>query len=205
MSVKGNMASEERRPTFVRALEGVVGVPYIGGGDDENGLDCSGTVRYCWIKAGYKMPDMTAQEMAISYWQGCRIQRAKAKPGDLFFYGNGPTQINHVMIVLRKWPNGMLVLAGARGGNAENDTLEEAYEQWAVVDIKPATYWKSAFQFVVDPFLKKDAEYADADSMDVIESVESLLSAGSTLDVPDPRPETFSWSTVFPWLKNVLK
>ena len=149
----------ERIP-FIETLESIIGYPYIWGGEDpRRGFDCSGAVRYCWLQAGYKMEhDMTAWRMCNDFWKGCSIPHDQALPGDLRFYGPTKSAVNHVMIVFRRWPNGNLILAGARGGDAGTIHPDIAYKNWALVDICSETYWKRNLQYTIDPFLKEDRE-----------------------------------------------
>ena len=145
------------RDKFIKVWEGIIGYPYIWGGESINGFDCSGAVRYCWEQIGYIMPDMTAREMCLNYWKDCRIPDEAAKPGDLRFYGSSPKNINHVMCVFRVWKHGEIVLCGARGGNSKTDEDKEAYKEWALVDIcRDSTYWRNNLQYTVNPFLRNN-------------------------------------------------
>ena len=158
---------EPERKQFLQALESIIGFPYRWGGESlDKGFDCSGTVRYCWLVAGFHMPtDRTAHSMCHDFWKGCHIEHDDAQPGDLFFYGQAPSSINHVMIVFRKWQTGQLILAGARGGNSITTTPRIAYQQWALVDVCSENYWQRNFQFAVNPFLKLDKEPATPDEI----------------------------------------
>lgn len=153
---------EPERKVFLQALESILGYPYIWGGESPDvGFDCSGAIRQCWISAGFHMPtDRTAQSMCVDFWKDCYIEHDEAEPGDLFFYGSNMKNITHAMIVLRRWPNGRLILAGARGGNASTINSDVAYAQWALVDICSENYWQRNFVVAVNPFLKLDPEPA---------------------------------------------
>jgi hypothetical protein len=84
-------------------LEGVVakartmiGVPYLWGGNTpEEGLDCSGFVRYVYQKvAGRTLPRLSAQ---ISR-QGSPIAQPDLHPGDLVFFNTPRGEATHVGI-----------------------------------------------------------------------------------------------------------
>lgn len=190
------MDYDSDRQRFIKALESVVGLPYHWGGEDpEIGLDCSGTVRYCWIMAGFHMAnDHTAHMMCNEFWKDYYIDKKDAQPGDLFFYGHTPAQINHVMIVFRKWPNGKIILAGARGGSSITVTSDIAYSQWALVDVCSERYWQKNFQYAVNPFLKLDKEPAnDKDMKDIKADYEQLIKSAqmdaTAINIAEQKPK----------------
>lgn len=73
-----------------------VGNPYVWGGTSlTKGADCSGFVLSVFANYGYSLPH-SSKAQANS---GTKISASEAKPGDLFFYGNG-SGINHVAIYI---------------------------------------------------------------------------------------------------------
>ena len=88
--------------------EKYLGYPYVwGGSTPETSFDCSGFVCWTYTHSGvYNLPRTTAQQI---YNQCKKISPAEARPGDLFFYGNGST-INHVAIYIG---NGQVVHASS--------------------------------------------------------------------------------------------
>lgn len=162
---------EQDRARFIQAWEQIIGYPYVWGAESpERGFDCSGAVRHCWIVAGNHMAeDRTARQMCMEFWRDCYKSYYDAEPGDLCFYGPSPRQVNHVMVVFRKWSNGRLVLAGARGGGPGTINEDAAYEKWALVDICSDTYWRRNLQFTVNPFLKQDREDANEFEIELAE------------------------------------
>lgn len=83
-----------------------VGTRYVWGGESPGaGFDCSGLVQYAYTRAGLALP-RTAQ---TQYDLGPHLDpqfdprldpTADPRPGDLLFFGAGPTQVTHVGIAL---------------------------------------------------------------------------------------------------------
>jgi cell wall-associated NlpC family hydrolase len=76
-----------------------VGVPYVWGGETPlpaagAGFDCSGLVQWAYGKAGIGLP-RTAQEQ---YDATTPVSAAQAQPGDLVFWNDGTTSVQHVAI-----------------------------------------------------------------------------------------------------------
>ncbi|QHC68571.1 hypothetical protein GSU68_12880 [Rathayibacter sp. VKM Ac-2759] len=69
------------------------GVPYVFGGADPSGFDCSGFVMYVFAQYGISMPHSSTAQGAM----GTPVSLAEAQPGDLvimdghdgFYAGNG--------------------------------------------------------------------------------------------------------------------
>lgn len=81
-----------------------VGNRYVWGGTSlTGGVDCSGFTMQVYAHFGISLPHHAASQPAY----GTRVSAANAKPGDLFFYGNG-RGINHVAIYIG---NGQVVHA----------------------------------------------------------------------------------------------
>ncbi|SFI30337.1 Putative cell wall binding repeat-containing protein [Bacillus sp. 71mf] len=74
-----------------------LGVPYVWGGKNSSGLDCSGFVYYSWNQAGYSRGYETSQGL---YNSSQRISRANAEPGDLVFFSEtySTSAVTHVAI-----------------------------------------------------------------------------------------------------------
>lgn len=84
-----------------------VGNPYVWGGTSlTNGADCSGFVLSVMAKYGVYLPHSSRSQANC----GTKINASEAKPGDLFFYGNGG-RINHVAIYIG---NGQIVHASSK-------------------------------------------------------------------------------------------
>ncbi len=73
-----------------------LGVPYVWGGADPSGFDCSGLVMYVYAQMGISLPHgATAQ-----YSAGTPIDYSDLQPGDLVFFGSGGGYMSHVGIYI---------------------------------------------------------------------------------------------------------
>ena len=72
------------------------GTPYRLGGDDPNGFDCSGFVRYVYQQHGMAMP----REVRAQFRVGKTVDRGRLEPGDLVFFSTVAPGASHVGIVI---------------------------------------------------------------------------------------------------------
>lgn len=94
------------RVSLVQYATQFVGNPYVWGGTSlTRGADCSGFVLSVFANYGISLPHSSGAQSNC----GARISASEAKPGDLFFYGNG-SRINHVAIYIG---NGQVVHASS--------------------------------------------------------------------------------------------
>lgn len=70
------------RQQIIQTALGQLGRPYVYGGRDPSGFDCSGLVQYAYGEAGVLAPRDTASQRDA----GRRIAFDDAQPGDLLFY-----------------------------------------------------------------------------------------------------------------------
>ncbi|WP_248283476.1 C40 family peptidase [Cryobacterium arcticum] len=76
---------------IVTAAEKYLGVPYVFGGEDSSGMDCSGLVQTVYADMGIDVPRLVSGQMTI----GTEVASlADAKPGDLIVTGGG----EHILI-----------------------------------------------------------------------------------------------------------
>lgn len=90
--------SETRKKIIEEAISWI-GVPYKYGGNDRNGVDCSGLVLQVYDKiADIKLPRNSAKQAEFCK----RIKKEDVKDGDLVFFATGkdPGIVSHVGIMI---------------------------------------------------------------------------------------------------------
>lgn len=73
-----------------------LGTPYVWGGEQPGGFDCSGYVQYVWAQHGYRIP-RTAD---IQFNVGQVVKRGQELPGDLVFFETYLPGPSHVGVYL---------------------------------------------------------------------------------------------------------
>jgi cell wall-associated NlpC family hydrolase len=86
-------------PEIVGIAMKYLGVPYVWGGEDPSGFDCSGLAQYTYKQIGIDIPRVAQDQ----YYAGKHIDADRLdllKPGDLLFFGRGrsPDSVHHVVI-----------------------------------------------------------------------------------------------------------
>jgi hypothetical protein len=95
---------------IIASAKGYLGTPYVLGGSQPGGFDCSGLVQYVYGKAGIPLPRVTFDQIN----SGIAVDSNNAAPGDLVFFdetgadapGPGGSPWGHVGIYLG---NGMML------------------------------------------------------------------------------------------------
>lgn len=100
------------------------GTPYALGGNDKDGIDCSGFVRRVYQRLfGIKLPRDTSQQALV----GTPISKSQLRAGDLVFFLQY-SKLNHVGIYLK---NGEFAHASTRSGvtisNLNDDYWQKSY------------------------------------------------------------------------------
>jgi cell wall-associated NlpC family hydrolase len=112
------------------ALEALslVGIRYrYGGNSPEQGLDCSGLVRYVFREAGTDLP-RTSNEMSR---RGQPVDKQDLQPGDLVFFGRPGRGIQHVAIEVLNAGYARACLADADASLLTNVVVDDAgHEQF---------------------------------------------------------------------------
>ncbi|WP_051147173.1 C40 family peptidase [Glaciibacter superstes] len=75
----------------VAAAKKYLGVPYVFGGEDSSGMDCSGLVQRVYADLGIEVPRLVSGQMTIGTEVG---SLAEAQPGDLIVTAGG----DHILI-----------------------------------------------------------------------------------------------------------
>jgi cell wall-associated NlpC family hydrolase len=106
-------------PTGVRAARialSEVGVPYVWGGESPRGFDCSGLVRYAYLRVGVSLPHSSYALAAV----GRSVARSRIEPGDLLLFDG----LGHVGLYVG---NGRMVHAPQTGESVEVIGLSGRY------------------------------------------------------------------------------
>jgi cell wall-associated NlpC family hydrolase len=115
----------------VQAALAQVDTPYVWGGAEPGGFDCSGLVQWSYARAGLLLP-RTAQQQ---YDAGPRLPAGTPlEAGDLVFFGTGPHGVDHVGIALG---DGRMVAAPHTGALVRVETFATS-GGWFVGVTRPA-------------------------------------------------------------------
>jgi cell wall-associated NlpC family hydrolase len=89
---------DPRALTVVDLALATMGTPYLWGGTDANGFDCSGLIQHAYATAGVVLP-RTSREQALA---GNPVAReiAALLPGDILTFASSRTQVTHVGLYL---------------------------------------------------------------------------------------------------------
>ena len=133
------------RKRFIQTAISYLGTPYIWGGDDPFGFDCSGLVVESLKSVGLlkEYDDFTADGLYRKYKS---FEIEKPKKGVLVFYLED-NHAFHVGICLDKY-----FYISAAGGNSKTLSEKNSYKQNAFVKIRPIDNYKSKIIYL-DPFL----------------------------------------------------
>lgn len=152
---------------FIRTALSYLGTPYIWGGDDPSGFDCSGFVVECLKSVGLlsEREDYTANglmalfnrtddsaEVDVATIADGGFSDAKIASddmtGQLMFRFGADGKANHVVICLDRW-----FQIGASGGGAGNVSREVAWATNAFIKIRRIGESRETLKFV-DPFVR---------------------------------------------------
>lgn len=123
--------SVQARKWLVATAQSYLGTPYIWGGDDPSGFDCSGFVLECLKSAG-----LVAEHADLAADQLMRTLRSSVieEPceGALLFALDSDSRAIHVVICLDQW-----FQIGANGGTRSTTDRSDAWRDNAYVKIRP--------------------------------------------------------------------
>jgi cell wall-associated NlpC family hydrolase len=111
--------SSAQMETALRAALSKLGRPYVWGAEGPNTFDCSGLVQWAYGQAGVRMPRVAAQQWA----SGPQIPLSEARPGDLLFWRNDPTNPGYISHVAIYWGGGKMLHAPRTGDVVKISTV----------------------------------------------------------------------------------
>lgn len=106
------------RQRIVKVAEGLLGAPYLPGGEDPTGMDCSGLVQYTYYRAGLRVP----RTAAAQFQEGQRLR--SARPGDLLFFNTRGGGVSHVGIYVG---NRQMVHVSSSSRQVRKVSLDQRY------------------------------------------------------------------------------
>jgi cell wall-associated NlpC family hydrolase len=134
-----------------------LGTPYIWGGDDPSGFDCSGFVIECLQSVGVlpRKGDWSAAGLWDTFKRGRRDMVTDYKPGDLVFYVvPGTENIIHVEILVDQERS-----IGASGGGSSVVSTPDAWRRNSYVKVRPM-WTREGIYGVLNPFFTREARPA---------------------------------------------
>lgn len=135
-SLEGQFTTNEVEE-LVKSAKRYVGVPYAGGGSNENGMDCSGLLFRVYGDNNYSIPRSSVQQALF----GLSIPMNKIQKGDwLFFRTNGSSSINHIGLVIQV------------NGDQDVQFMHASTSKGVRSDQLYANYWFKAFDKAIRPF-----------------------------------------------------
>jgi cell wall-associated NlpC family hydrolase len=84
------------QPAVLSLAMSLRGTPYLNGGSDPSGFDCSGFVQWVFSQQGLALP----REVRQQYRAGEEIESDEVRPGDLVFFETVSSGASHVGIAL---------------------------------------------------------------------------------------------------------
>ena len=96
------------------------GTPYRLGGDDPQGFDCSGLVRYVFAQHGIALPRTVAEQ----FRRGSNVPAAELQAGDLVFFSTTASGASHVGIAVG---GGAFIHAPTSSGVVRVENLGSSY------------------------------------------------------------------------------
>ena len=126
----------QARKWFIKTALSYLGTPYIWGGDDPSGFDCSGFVVECLKTAGMinENEDYTADRLMRRFTS---LSIENPCEGALLFRLDKSGRARHVVICLDEF-----FQIGASGGSGQTLDLNKAWRDNAFVKIRPLRFNK---------------------------------------------------------------
>ncbi len=138
--------SESARKWLVHTALSYLGTPYVWGGDDPSGFDCSGFVLECLRSVG--IVDEHSDYSADSLLRAFSAQAVEVPTeGALLFALDVEGKATHVVICLDAW-----FQIGASGGRRTTVDSQSAWRDNAYVRIRPIRYRPDKHRIVLPEY-----------------------------------------------------
>jgi cell wall-associated NlpC family hydrolase len=125
-SFPANKAAENPGAQALSIARKMLGTPYLYGGDDPKGFDCSGLVRYAFNKSGVELPRTSREIFRVSQ----KIDPKTIAPGDLVFFAISANKVSHVGIYAG---HGRFIHSPSSGKGVSYASTENPYWQKRLV------------------------------------------------------------------------
>lgn len=132
----------EQRRVFLDVAESLLHTPYIWGGDDPSGFDCSGMVIECLRSVGHleKGHDYTADGLWNKY-KYAEVERPRASV--MAFWFNDSGRATHVAIC-----RSSSFCITADGGGSKTKSTQDAIDRNAFIKIRPIHHGRNKPKYV---------------------------------------------------------
>lgn len=110
--------------TIIAAARTFLGTRHVIGGNDRNGIDCSGLTSAAYQAVGLGLPRVSRAQADV----GTPVERTGLRKGDLVFFATGtPGRINHVGIVSESLPGDTQFIHASTSKGVIESRLSENY------------------------------------------------------------------------------
>lgn len=114
-----NFGKDEFGKNVVSTAYEYLGIPYVFGGNDTDGFDCSGFTKYVFSHNGIELPRLADEQYEV----GEKVSRSELVPGDLVFFTTYEPGVSHAGIYVG---NDNFISATSSGG-IRVDSLDSSY------------------------------------------------------------------------------
>ena len=116
-----NGSASGQRGAVIDLAKQFIGTPYVWGGNQPGGFDCSGLIQYAMQQAGISVPRVSWDQLAM----GQRTDISKLQPGDFVGFRDG----SHIALYLG---NGQILEAPRTGLDVRIRSLGQGENAWGV-------------------------------------------------------------------------
>lgn len=106
---------------FLNLANQFVGTPYMWGGADPSGFDCSGLIQYAAKQVGVNLPRVSRDQAKV----GQEVSLSQARPGDLIAFPARGQEVGHIGILVGRDQQGnwQMLHAPRSGQNVKVETI----------------------------------------------------------------------------------